>query len=129
PPELATDKALGEDSFQHGYFVMRDRLLQEGYEIELVVLLFCNAPMVLSETIDKGVSMLRDDEFLDSTVTVSKYNMWSPLRARREKSDGLLEPFVPFEVFGDPRTMNCDRDSQGDVWFADMGLTILSPVL
>ena len=53
--------------------------------------------------------------------------MWSPLRARRETAEGLLEPFVPFETFGDPKTLNCDRDSQGDVWFADMGLSIVRP--
>jgi hypothetical protein len=53
--------------------------------------------------------------------------MWSPLRARRIGEDGLLHPFVPFETFGDPKTLNCDRDSQGDVWFADMGVSIVRP--
>ena len=28
-------------------------------------------------------------------------------------------------VFGDPKNLNCDRDSQGDVWFADMGLSVV----
>ena len=53
--------------------------------------------------------------------------MWSPLRARKENADGLLDPFVPFETFGDPKTLNCDRDSQGDVLFADMGVSIVKP--
>ena len=53
--------------------------------------------------------------------------MWSPLRARRLASDGCLQPFVPFETFGDPRTLNCDRDSQGSVYFADMGLSVVRP--
>jgi hypothetical protein len=53
--------------------------------------------------------------------------MWSPLRARKIGADGLLHPFVPFETFGDPATLNCDRDSQGDVWFADMGVSIVRP--
>ena len=53
--------------------------------------------------------------------------MWSPLRARKIGADGLLHPFVPFETFGDPKTLNCDRDSQGDVWFADMGVSIVRP--
>ena len=42
-------------------------------------------------------------------------------------SDGTLQPFVPFETFGDPSTLDCDRDSQGDVWFADMGASIIRP--
>jgi hypothetical protein len=53
--------------------------------------------------------------------------MWSPLRARKLGADGCVHPFVPFETFGDPRTLNCDRDSQGDVWFADMGVSVVRP--
>ena len=60
-------------------------------------------------------------------MTVSCYNMWSPLRARKIDEEGLLQPFVPFETFGDPATLNCDRDSQGDVWCADMGVSIVRP--
>lgn len=127
PAELATPEALGEDAFRHGYEVIRDRLADEGDEVELMVLLFANAPTVTGELIDRGVEALRADPSLDSAVTVSRYNMWSPLRARRLTPEGTLEPFVPFEVFGDPATLNCDRDSQGDVFFADMGVSVVRP--
>lgn len=123
PPELCTPEALGEDAFRHGYEVIRD----SGVEVELLALLFANAPTVSGELIDRGVELLREDPALDSAVTVSRYNMWSPLRARRQADDGTLQPFVPFETFGDPATLNCDRDSQGDVWFADMGLSVVRP--
>ena len=53
--------------------------------------------------------------------------MWSPLRARKLNKDGSLIPFVPFETFGNPKTLNCDRDSQGDVLFADMGVSVVRP--
>jgi len=92
-----------------------------------MVLLFANAPTVTPALIEEGVNALRKDPEHDSAVSVSCYNMWSPLRARRIGDDGLLHPFVPFETFGDPSTLNCDRDSQGDVWFADMGLSIVRP--
>lgn len=127
PPELAAPGALGEDAFKHAYEVARDRLAAEGEELELVVLLFANAATVTGELIDRGVEILRADPGLDSAVTVSRYNMWSPLRARRLDDDGCLQPFVPFETFGDPATLNCDRDSQGDVWFADMGVSVVRP--
>jgi hypothetical protein len=39
-------------------------------------------------------------------------------------SDGYLKPFVPFESFGNPETLSCDRDSQGDVFFADMSHSV-----
>lgn len=127
PPELASPEALGEDAYRHGYEVIRDELAGEGEQLELLALLFANAPTVSAELIDEGVATLRADPSLDSAVTVSRYNMWSPLRARRLEPDGTLQPFVPFETFGDPATLNCDRDSQGDVWFADMGLSIVRP--
>lgn len=124
PPELAAPEALGEDAYLHAYEVIRGELDEE---IELLVLLFANAPNVTPELIDRGVEMLRADPTLDSAITVSRYNMWSPLRARRLADDGTLQPFVPFETFGDPATLSCDRDSQGDVWFADFGATIIRP--
>ena len=127
PPELASPEALGEDAYVHGYGVIRDRLAAEGEESELIVLLMANAATITGELIDQGVATLRADPSLDSAVTVSRYNMWSPLRARRLEEDGTLQPFVPFETFGDPATLNCDRDSQGDVWFADMGVSIVRP--
>lgn len=124
PDVLCTKEALGEHAFVHGYQSIRERT---GEEIELVVLLFCNAATILPETIDQGIAVLREHPEYDSAVTVSRYNMWSPLRARKEGPDGLLHPFVPFEVFGNPKTLNCDRDSQGDVWFADMSVSIVRP--
>lgn len=127
PAHLATNQALGEEAYVHGYRTIRDALAREGQIVELMVLLFANAATVAGETIDAGVQVLRDNPALDSAVTVSRYNMWSPLRARRIDGDGLLQPFVPFEIFGDPATMSCDRDSQGDVWFADMGVSVVRP--
>lgn len=127
PAYLATKEALGEDAYVHGYQVIRDELREEGEEIELMVLLFANAATISSELFEKGIAALRADPNADSAVTVSIYNMWSPLRARKLGEDGYLHPFVPFEVFGDPATLNCDRDSQGDVYFADMSTSIVRP--
>ena len=122
PPELATKEALGEDAYVHGYRFICDQFDEAP---EIVVLLFCNAPTILAETIDEGIRVLLGNPELDSAVTVSAYNMWSPIRARKVDSDGLLQPFVPFEFFGDLKTINCDRDSQGDVFFADMSVSIV----
>lgn len=124
PAFLCTTEALGEDAYVHGYSHIRNELKKD---VELMVLLFCNAATVTSELIDEGIRVLRNDPTLDSAVSVSCYNMWSPLRARKIDSDGLLKPFVPFENFGDPGKLNCNRDSQGDVWFADMGVSIVKP--
>lgn len=127
PPELATKEALGEDVFAHGYREIKRKLAAEGLEIEQMVLLFANAATITSELIGQGVDILRKSQNFDSAVTTSVYNMWSPLRARKLGADGCLRPFVPFETFGDPRTLNCDRDSQGDVHFADMSVSVVRP--
>ena len=126
PARLATKEALGEHVFVHGYQEIVKRLAGTD-KIELMVLLFANGATLTAELIDQGIEALRADETLDSAVTVSEYNMWSPLRARKVGADGCLQPFVPFETFGDPKTLNCDRDSQGSVYFADMGLSIVRP--
>lgn len=124
PLSLCTKDALGEDVFAHGYRYIKN---ESKNEIEFIVLLFCNAATITSDIIDDGITVLRNNSDLDSAVSVSRYNMWSPLRARRIDRDGLLKPFVPFEVFGNPDKLNCDRDSQGDVWFADMSVSIVRP--
>jgi hypothetical protein len=125
PPELCTKEALGEDAFVHGYNEIKKQ--NPVKDIEVMVLLFCNAATVTSDLIDEGIRVLRENPEIDSAVSASTYNMWSPLRARKIGGDGLLHPFVPFETFGDPKTLNCDRDSQGDAWFADMGVSIVRP--
>ncbi len=125
PDYLCTKEALGEDAFAHGYRVIKE--MNPDKKIEVVVLLFCNAATISAELIDEGIEVLRENRELDSAVTVSEYNMWSPLRARRLDEKGLLMPFVPFETFGDPKTMNCDRESQGSALFADMSVSIVRP--
>ena len=124
PAELCTSKALGEDVYVHAYNHVKNSAKDP---IELIVLLMCNAATITGDLIDEGITVLRKHPDYDSAVSVSCYNMWSPLRARKEDKDGLLQPFVPFTAFGDPKTLNCDRDSQGDVWFADMGVSIVRP--
>ena len=89
--------------------------------------MFANAPAITSKMIDKSITILQKDKNLDSVVSTSVYNMWSPLRARKLDKKGLLKPFVKFEYFGNPKTLNCDRDSQGDVYFADMSLSTIRP--
>jgi len=127
PPHLATKAALGEDAFRHGYETIRDACHNRGETLEQLVLLFCNAPTVTADLIDQGVDLLRSRPDVDSAVSVSVYNMWSPIRARRETAEGLLEPFVPHELLGLGTAINCDRDSQGDVCYADMGVSIVRP--
>ena len=125
-PEYLCDKeALGEDAYVHGYNEICDRI---GEKPELLVLLFCNAVTFLPSQIDEGIEVLRNNSEYDSAITVSRYNMYSPLRARRIGEDGLLHPCVSFDSFScDQKDLNCDRDSQGNVWFADVSISVVRP--
>tara|TARA_B110001450_G_scaffold109495_1_gene103468 strand:- start:2524 stop:3270 length:747 start_codon:yes stop_codon:yes gene_type:complete len=117
PEELCTDTAKLDDALFHGYRAIIERLARTP---DIVVVLMCNAPTVSSELIDSGIEALINDPEADSAVTVSKLNMYSPLRARKLDPNGYLEPFISFEKFADPSTLSSDRDSQGDVFFANM---------
>ena len=125
PDYLCTAEALGEDAYLHGYEEIKKAHPDQA--IELVVLLFCNAPCFVSHHIEQGIEMLRKDPSLDSAVTVSQYNWYAPVRARKKDSDGLLQPFIPFESYPKDIAINCDRNTQGDVYFADVCVSVVRP--
>ena len=95
--------------------------------IDLIILLFCNAVTFSAEQIDKAIEALRSDKSLDSAVTVSQYNWYSPVRARKIDQDGLLKPFIPFENYPSDIIVNCDRNTQGDVYFTDVCVSVVRP--
>lgn len=123
PKSLANSKALGDHVFEHAYFEIKKKVKK----INFLILLFANAPLVNKDIINEGIRKLSQNKKADSAVSCSIYNMWSPLRARKIGMDGFLKPFVPFETFGNPETLNCDRDSQGNVFFADMSVSVIRP--
>ena len=84
-----------------------------------------NAGTINSKLIKKGIHILKKNKKYDSAVTTSVYNMWSPIRARSFRN-GSLVPFVPFKFMGGTK-INCDRDAQGEVHFADMSASIVRP--
>jgi len=126
PKHLATSAALGEDVFKYTYFQAKSYLEKLDLKINTVTLLFANAATVNSKLIEKGINILNKNSYFDSAVTTSVYNMWSPVRARRKNSKNCLMPYLPMKVISNPK-FNCDRDSQGKIYFADMGASIVRP--
>jgi len=122
PDFLATKEALAEDAYIHGYEQIKKITNKEP---EILILLFCNGATVLSKQIDDGIEILKKDEELDSACTVSCYNMWSPLRAKKIDENGKLVSFIPIEFFGE--NVSCDRNSQGEAWYADCSTFIVRP--
>ena len=121
PKELATSEALVEQVFNHGYNYVKNEL---NKKVELVVILMCNAPMILPSTIDEGINTLRTNKDIDSAVTVSGYNMFTPIRARRVQ-DGLLQPFIPLDKFN--FKIDSNRQKTDMVYFHDCGVSVVRP--
>jgi CMP-N-acetylneuraminic acid synthetase len=120
PPNLATNEALAEDAFKHGF---EEISKLASSPIELVVLLFANGATITPGIIDRGIQFLRDNPDFDSAVTVGMYNMFSALRARKIEGD-LVKPFIAASSF---EGATCDRDSQGDTYFIDCSVFVLRP--
>lgn len=128
PKQLSGDKALGDKVFEHGYHCIQKNLETiNKNKVKYIVLLMANCATVTSKLIDKGIKILNKNPKFDSAVSTSIYNMWSPLRARKLDYDGTLKPFIPFKNFGNINKLSCDRDSQGNVYYADMGVSVVRP--
>ena len=122
PPELATNEALAEDAFKHGFEAICAEAKVAGTpDPDFAVLLFANGATITPGYIDQGIEFLRANPDYDSVVSVSKYNMFSALRARRIEG-GLVQPFVDPTLFADA---TCDRDSQGDTYFVDCSVFVV----
>jgi CMP-N-acetylneuraminic acid synthetase len=122
PTKLATSTALVDDVFVHAYNHVKNNL---NRKIEFVVILMCNAPMILPSTIDKGIKFLRKNKKFDSAVTVSDYSMFSPIRARKIDKEGSLKPFIPFKNF--KFKIDSNRQKKNAVYFHDCGVSVVRP--
>jgi len=118
PKELCDSSALGDAVYQHAYQEIVDRV----GPVNLVVMLCANAPTFSAGQINDGLGTLARDSNYDSACTVSKYNWYSPNRARRIENNVV----VPY----DERVVDvgsCDRDSTGDCYFYDCCVGIARP--
>ena len=122
PRYLCTDKALFEDALVHAYKEVKKRINKIP---KYIVVLMCNAVTVDASLIDEAINLLEKDKNADAAVTVSIFNMYSPLRARKKDKRGYLVPFGPFKTLGAVTKLNCDRNSQGDTYFADMSHSVV----
>jgi CMP-N-acetylneuraminic acid synthetase len=125
PNELAQSDSNPEEVFLHAY----EQILNEKNikEVEMLVLLMANCVTITKEKILEGIKVLRANDKYDSAVTVSSYNSYSPHRARKIDENGLLQPFIPFEKFEEKNKIRAERSALGNVWFADMGVSIVRP--
>ncbi|MCX5796501.1 MAG: hypothetical protein NTY77_13490 [Elusimicrobia bacterium] len=104
-----------EDYLRHGLRQATADLSREDAGLELLVMLFPNAPAVTKDMIDSGVEALLDRPELDSALSVAPLERWSPGLTRQQTSDGLLETFLP------------PASAAGPAWHPTWGVTVLRP--
>jgi CMP-N-acetylneuraminic acid synthetase len=122
PPEMARSDSPTEFVFSHAYEHIKK--VEKG-DIGLMSLMFANSVDVLPKYLDQGIEKLNSNDQLDSVISLSQYNMFTPLRARRLQDDGRSVPTLDLDSLGVENTF--DRDALGDVYFADFGVQIVRP--
>ena len=123
PAQLATDEALLEDAIAHAFETIEHTAPSPA---DFYLILLCNAVTVLPDCIRHADDVLRSDPGADSVTTGSKWNMFSPVRARRlDQEAGMLVNYVPTDVLGRVVTISCDRDKSEDCYFCDNSFTLV----
>lgn len=124
PKRLATPDALTEDALVHAFERIEEIC---DNEVEMISIGFANAPHVLSSMIDEGVNKLKRSVSADSVVSVSKYNMFTPLRARRinEKSEKEVESYIDLGLVGNENELTSIRGSAGNCYYEDFAVQII----
>ena len=120
PLSLAQPDSLTEDALVHASLEIEKYL---GKQPDIVCLFFANNPAIDINLVNQGIDALVKDSNLDSAFSVCRYDMFSPIRARKISTDGLIESSVPLSIFGD--SISSIRDSQGGVYFCDLSVQIM----
>ena len=108
PLFLAKDSSLSDDVYIHAYNYIKQE--NKGENIDIIIMLMCNAPVITTDKILEGINILEENNDYDSAITVSRYNMWTPIRAQKIGDDNLLHPFISVKELDNFKNINCDRD-------------------
>jgi len=121
PDELSKSETLTEDVLVHAYDIITKN---ESSSIEFLVILLCNCPNIKVGFLSEAISILRNDNTLDSVFSVSEYNMFSPMRARKLGKENIIEPYVDLDQFN---SLSSIRDEQETCYYADLGVQVVRP--
>ena len=120
PKSLAMPDSLTEDALKHAAENINSFL---GGSPSIVCLLFANNPAIDLKLINEGIQSLESDLSLDSAFSVCRYDMFSPVRARKISENGLINPFHDLDNYG--KSVSSIRDSSGGVYFCDLSVQVM----
>ena len=119
PDYLATDEALAEHAFIHGYWYVD---VKSKDNVEFAILMFANSPCINSAMIEKMILQLRKEKSADSICTISRCNAYSAYRLR-VCNDKWVQSYLPQHKMRG----NCDRNSAEDFWIYDCSCAVVRP--
>jgi len=122
PKSLALPETPTEDVFEHAWKLIKGK--HENHKINTISLMFANSPDTLPLLLDEAIEKLNKNNELDSVTSISKYNMFTPLRARKINGN-ISEPILDLENLEISNTF--DRDAMGDIYFCDFGVQVVKP--
>ena len=122
PSFLSQPETPTEDVFEHAWNIIKDKFGTN--KVNSIALMFANSPDTLPELLQEGIEKLESNPELDSVVSISKYNMFTPLRARKILGN-ISKPILDLDNLGIDNTF--DRDAMGDIYFCDFGVQIVRP--
>jgi len=121
PPELATPESLTEDVLIHAYNHIRQSL-GKTKKISTISLLFANNPAIHVNLLNQAIDNVIIMNDIDSCFSVSKFDMFSPARARRLSDDNIIHPFVDLALL---ENVSSIRDSSGSVYYCDLAIQVM----
>ena len=117
PKKLATDKALLSDAIFDAVNKVKDK-----YKIKNIIILLCNSICINYQTIDKAITKLKNKK-LDTVTTISKFNMFSPVRSMKLKNNKVVN-FIPEKILSKYTPLSGDRDKSIDSYFITHSCTV-----
>jgi CMP-N-acetylneuraminic acid synthetase len=121
PAELALPTTPSNLTFAHGY----QEICRRAGHPEYLVLMYANCANVLPTLLERGMTLLDENDVFDSAISISRYDMFAPLRARRLNDDHTTSPVLDLNALG-LRNI-AERTAMGDIYFADFGVQVVRP--
>lgn len=120
PSYLCTDEALLEDAIQHAVNYCQKI---NDYKIKNFIILLCNSICINYRDLSKGLNILQKNKRIDTVTTVSKFNNFSPVRAKKVKNK-MLQNYIPNKQLSRFTKLSCDRDKSVHSFFCTQSFTI-----
>lgn len=120
PSTLALKETLTEDVLTHAYKIIKEEL--QNLKIDSITILFSNTPTIDVHLLNASILRLNKTEDVDSIFSVAKYEMFSPVRARKIDDKGLIVPAVKLDNFSNVSSL---RGDEGSIYFQDFSIQVL----